>query len=283
MKVIRAQALGMCFGVKDALNTIRSLESPGEVTVYGELVHNPRVLAEIESRGISQVGECERGPVPETSSVLITAHGLSNLERQRLVDAGKQIIDTTCPLVRRVHAVACMLDRAGYFVIVIGRRDHVEVQGIIGDLNSCVVISSLPEVRFIGKPRIGIVAQTTTPPAEADRIASAIRDANPGSEIRWVNTVCRPTRERQEAATVLLGQVEMLVVVGGRHSNNTRQLVALAQSKGLPVQHVEHAGELDREALRTFRVVGLTAGTSTLDETIRDVEAALEAIPTLTD
>lgn len=271
--------MGMCFGVRDALEAIRSIEDPSDVSIYGELVHNPKVLEEIANRGISQIGERERSELPQTPRVLITAHGLSNRARQELAAAGKQLIDTTCPLVRRAHTAAVGLERAGYFVVVIGKPDHVEVVGLTGDLKRFAVVASRADVRCFDEPRIGIVAQTTTPPRYADEIVGAIRDANLCAEIRFVNTICRPTRERQEATEQLLREVEALVVVGGRHSNNTRQLVELARSRGVAVQHVKDAEDLDREALRKFSAVGLTAGTSTLEETVAQVQAVLEAMP----
>jgi 4-hydroxy-3-methylbut-2-enyl diphosphate reductase len=269
----------MCFGVRDALAAMEQLTDPAGVTVHGELVHNEEVLRRLHERGFAMNPEAGRTSLPLTERVVITAHGVSEKERTRLLDAGKELIDTTCPLVRRVHQAAQELQRGGWFVLVIGKPDHVEVQGIVGDLERSEVVPNAGAVRRYDDTRLGVICQSTTPPEEAERVVRAIRDANPGAAVRFLDTICRPTKERQQAARELIGQVEALVVVGGRHSNNTRQLARLAESRGLPVAHVQAAADLDPEWLAPFRVVGLTAGTSTLESTVDEVEQALLRIP----
>jgi 4-hydroxy-3-methylbut-2-enyl diphosphate reductase len=275
MRVIRATAMGMCFGVRDALTAMEQIVDPSRVTVHGELVHNDEVLRDLRDRGFAMNSEARRCALPVTERVVITAHGVSERERQHLVDAGKDLIDTTCPLVRRVHQAAQELQRAGWFVLVIGRADHVEVQGIIGDLDHYAVIANEAAARNFGKRRLGVICQSTTPPDEAERVLAAIRAANPTSVVRYIDTICRPTRERQHAARELIDQVEALVVVGGRHSNNTRQLARMAEDRGVPVAHVQTAADLDPDWLAQFEVVGLTAGTSTLESTIDQVERVM--------
>ena len=275
MRVIRATALGMCFGVRDALAAMEQIADPAGVTVHGELVHNEEVIRRLDERGFAMNPEAGRTSLPLTERVVITAHGVSEKERTRLLDAGKELIDTTCPLVRRVHDAAQALRRDGYFVLVIGKPDHVEVQGIVGDLERYEVVPNAAAARRYGEGRLGVICQSTTPPEEAGRVVIAIRAANPGAEVKYVDTICRPTKERQQAARELIGQVEALVVVGGRHSNNTRQLAWLAEARGLPVAHVQTADDLDPDWIAPFRVVGLTAGTSTLESTVDEVERAL--------
>jgi 4-hydroxy-3-methylbut-2-enyl diphosphate reductase len=275
MRVIRATAMGMCFGVRDALTAMEQIADPSRVTVHGELVHNDEVLRDLRDRGFAMNSEVGRCALPVTERVVITAHGVSERERQHLVDAGKDLIDTTCPLVRRVHQAAQELQRAGWFVLVIGRADHVEVRGIVGDLDHYAVIADAASARNFGKRRLGVICQSTTPPDEAERVLAAIRAANPTSVIRYIDTICRPTRERQHAARELIDQVEALVVVGGRHSNNTRQLARMAEDRGVPVAHVQTAADLDPDWLAQFEVVGLTAGTSTLESTIDQVERVM--------
>jgi 4-hydroxy-3-methylbut-2-enyl diphosphate reductase len=219
--------------------------------------------------------ETGRTSLPLTGRVVITAHGVSEHERQRLLGAGKELIDTTCPLVRRVHQAAQGLQRDGYFVLVIGRPSHVEVQGIVGDLDRYEVVPDPGAVRHYDDAKLGVICQSTTPPDEAGRVLRAIRSANPGAEVHFIDTICRPTRERQLAVRDLIEQVEALVVVGGKHSNNTVQLVRLAEARGLPVTHVQTADDLDPSWFAPYRVVGLTAGTSTLDSAIKAVEQTL--------
>lgn len=278
MKIIRAAAMGMCFGVKDALEKVRGLEAPQEVMVYGQLVHNGEVIERLRQKGIAMVEEAGRLPMAGKPRVVLTAHGVSDKERLALQQSGKILIDTTCPLVRRVHELAKEFARRGYFVVVIGRKDHVEVKGLTGDLERFAVVETVEDVRIFESDRIGILCQTTTPPALLERLYQKIARKNFGKEIRFVDTICRPTRERQQAVEELLDQVEALVVVGGKNSNNTKQLALLGRSRGIATFQVEKAEELDPAWFRGFGTVGLTAGTSTLDETIEEVHRALAGL-----
>jgi 4-hydroxy-3-methylbut-2-enyl diphosphate reductase len=275
MRVLRASSLGMCFGVRDALQLMEGVPDPRAVTIHGELVHNEEIQTQLARRGFHLTPEHDRGELPATPLVVITAHGVSEKERRRLREAGKELLDTTCPLVRRVHDAAQNLQRLGYFIVVIGRRGHVEVEGIVGDLDRYAVVQNAGEARRFEADRLGVVCQSTTPPAEALEVLAALEAANRGKEIRYVDTICRPTRERQQAVLALLGRVEALVVVGGKHSNNTRQLARLAESRGVPVLQVQTAEDLDPAWLASFEVVGLTAGTSTPDPVIESVYQAL--------
>jgi 4-hydroxy-3-methylbut-2-enyl diphosphate reductase len=275
MRVLRADSLGFCFGVRDALAVTRQLAGRGNVTVYGELVHNPVVNQELTALGHHVVPEAGRHELPATEQVLITAHGISERRRAWLESAGKRLIDVTCPLVRRVHAAARKLAADGYFVVVIGRPGHVEVQGIVEDLERFAIIQAPGEAARFPSDRIGIVCQSTTPPRTAEQVHRAIVRHNPQAEIRFVDTVCQPTRDRQQAVVELLARVPAVVIVGGRNSNNTCELVALARERGVPAFHVERADELKREWFVGLEVIGLTAGTSTLDATIDAVERAL--------
>lgn len=266
----------MCFGVRKALEIMRELKDPAAVTVRGELLHNPVVLEELKQRGFHSMEEGDAG-IPETPSVLITAHGASDAERERLRVAGKTLIDTTCPLVRKAHDAAVQLEREGYFVVVIGKRKHVEVVGLVGDLKRFEVLKTSAEVKtWSEEKKIGIIAQTTMRLSEAEAIVEAIRRQNSHAQVHFENTICQPTRGRQEALERLLTQVKTLVVVGGKNSNNTAHLVERAKAAGLKALHVEGSGELCRDDFDHETYVGLTAGTSTLDETISAVQAELE-------
>lgn len=278
MIVIEADALGMCFGVRDALAALAAVAAPQDATIRGELVHNPLVLQQLSLRGFRQQSEGDRTALPETPTVVVTAHGISRKERVRLEAAGKSLLDTTCPLVARVHEAARELQEEGRFVIVLGKPSHVEVRGVVGDLPDCAVVPSPVAVRSYAAAKLGVVCQSTLPPSEAEPLVAEIRRKNPGKDVRFIDTICRPTRERQEAMAALLPRVDAVVVVGGRHSNNTKQLVRLAEAAGLPALHVEGAHELQENWCRQFARLGLAAGTSTLDETIAEVRAALRRL-----
>lgn len=277
MLVVQAEHLGMCFGVKDALTLMRDLPEPQGVTVYGELVHNPVVTGELQRRGFHQQSETGRH-LPDTERVLVTAHGISHRERRRLEAAGKMLHDTTCPLVRRVHKAALHYHKLGYTVVVVGRHGHVEVQGLTGDLTHYRVVAKPEEVSSWPDARMAVVNQTTIPPDQVRAVHQAIRAANAEREVLFVDTVCGPTRDRQDAVETLLDRVEALVVVGGPNSHNTLQLGQKAEQRGKPWWRVTTADELQDEWFAGVRLVGLTAGTSTTDETVAEVNRRLRAI-----
>jgi 4-hydroxy-3-methylbut-2-enyl diphosphate reductase len=277
MKVLRAEELGMCFGVRDALQAMAAIEDPARVTIHGELVHNHEVLRDLDRRGFRRSPEGER-PVPETPVVLVTAHGISERERARLAAAGKQIVDTTCPLVHKAHAAAQQLQRQGCRVLVVGKQGHVEVRGIVEDLRDAVVLGSVDDVVPWPDAMLGLVFQTTTQVEVAFAIEAAVRERNPHAELVVADTICSPTKARVAALRALLPQVDALVVVGGKNSNNTKQLVRTAEAAGVRTVHVEHEGELEAAWFAGVAAVGLTAGTSTLARTIYAVHQRLCAI-----
>lgn len=274
MLVRRADAMGMCFGVRDALQVVDAVDAPERVTIHGELVHNELVTERLAARGFHQSGERDRG-VPTTQRVLVTAHGISDAERARLEGAGKELLDTTCPLVRRAHEAAQLLQAEGRRVVVIGRADHVEVRGIVEDLDRAIVVRDEQDVQAWGERRLGVVCQTTTATERVDRVVLAIRRHNPVADVRRIDTVCNPTKARGAALEALLPQVDALVVVGGRASNNTLRLVARGREHGVRTLHVQRAEDLPPDWFDGVRCVGLTAGTSTLPETIDAVHERL--------
>lgn len=278
MKVIQAEVMGMCFGVRDALQAAHAVRDPTRVTIHGELVHNPEVTRRLAEAGFRQEPEDGRGVASRTPLVLITAHGISDRERGRLEAEGKALIDATCPLVRRVHEAARRLEDEGRHVLLIGKPGHVEVRGVVEDLRQCDVIGNADEVRRYQARRLGIVCQTTMPPDVVEEVCGRIRRLNPTADVRLIDTVCLPTRLRQLAMLDLVRRVEAVVVVGGRHSNNTRRLVELCRQHETPAHHVESASDLEPGWFDGLASVGLTAGTSTLDETIDEVRRALERI-----
>lgn len=276
MRVLLAESMGMCFGVRDALAVARRIPQPIQVTIRGQLVHNPVVIDELRARGFALLEESHEGPVA-TEQVLITAHGICNRERERLLAAGATLVDTTCPLVAKAHLAAVTLERMGYFVVVVGKREHVEVRGLTGDLEDFDVVERSADVRCWPHHKIGIVAQTTSIDREVATIVERVRSMNPQAEVRFENTICQPTRDRQRAVDRLLDEVDLLVVVGGRNSNNTLRLMQRARERGRPAIHVENESELVESAFDPPQIVGLTAGTSTLPETVAAVHRRLTA------
>jgi 4-hydroxy-3-methylbut-2-enyl diphosphate reductase len=283
IRVLRAKPTGICAGVRRALQVAERIDLPETVTIHGQLVHNEAVQARLQSRGFLIRDEGDGTGLPETPNVLITAHGLSDRRRQNLQAAGRRLIDTTCPLVRRLHRTALAMQADGHHVLLIGRPDHVEVLGIVEDLSSYDVLSDVADVRTYPHRRLGIVCQTTTPPHLAEEIHLAVRMRNLLAEVRFENTICRATRDRQRAVEKLLPQVDAIVVVGGRGSNNTRELADLCRRKGVRTYHVQSAQDIDPGWFRDCRTVGLCAGTSTEEHTIQEVYEALCHLSTESD
>lgn len=275
MKVVLAESFGMCFGVRDAVQM--ALDSPArrDLTVLGELVHNPQVLGKLTEAGIRTAPSLDTQP--ETRHVMITAHGAAHSVIEELRAQGKEVLEATCPLVAHAHRMLDRLVRQGYYPVVIGRRDHVEVRGMVKDLAECAVIAGPEEIPLLaGMPRLGVLSQTTQPLDFVLGMVDQIRTAFPEAEVRFADTVCQPTKERQVAARRLASACPVVVVVGGRNSNNTRQLARTCEQEGARAYQVECPSELQPEWFQGLDTVGLTAGTSTPDDTIEAVRSALE-------
>ena len=278
MKIIRAQAMGMCFGVRRALEIAAAVDRPADVTLHGPLVHNEQVNKGLRQRGFRLTDDPGRSATVETPIVMITAHGASQRQRARFLAAGKRIIDATCPLVHRIHQAAQDLQAAGRWIILIGKPGHTEVQGVVEDLQQVSVVEKPDDVERYCATRLGVLCQSTTPPDVAREVLSEIHARNPGSDIQYLCTICTPTQHRQEAALALLRRVDALVVVGGKHSNNTRQLARLAEQRSVPCFQVQTADAVDAYQLFSFDSIGLSAGTSTLETVVEEVHRKLLSI-----
>jgi len=286
MNIILAQHHGMCFGVRDALRATHAAAQRAPLTILGQLVHNPIVDRHLSAVG-AQRGDLDDLHSAQTHHVAITAHGASNSHREAWKSAGHTVIDTTCPLVRKAHHALATLVSEGYQPVVIGQRQHVEVRGLIGDFPQAVVVLDESDIGDIpAHARLGIVSQTTQPIQMALQLVEAIKRRHRSSEVRFIDTICHPTKQRQTALDDLIQECDHMVVIGGRNSNNTRQLTQKAVSAGLPTLQIEQAEELDLAWFVDARNVGVTAGTSTLDETVdavmhrlRQIAAELRSTP----
>lgn len=276
MKIIRAAHLGMCFGVRDAIALALDKAKQRPLTILGELVHNETVLSWLETQGIRIEHQVEN---VGTQTAMITAHGASDRTISRARGRGLNVIEATCPLVRFAHHAVSKLVQAGYHPVIIGKRDHVEVRGLTEDLAECDVVLEEKDINLIKEhPRYGIAAQTTQPIEKVHRLVSLIRQRFPKSEVRFTDTVCQPTKQRQIAAFELAQSSDVVVVIGGVNSNNTRELVATCKRFCERVVHVQHAAALQREWFLGANTVGITAGTSTPDSIIDEVEERLREI-----
>jgi len=270
MRILRAEHLGMCFGVRDAIALALKTAETQPVTVLGDLVHNETVLADLRGRGIrfsrqaSEVG---------TPTVMITAHGASEQAIDRVRNRGLDVLEATCPLVHLAHRAVRDLVRQGFHPVLVGQRDHVEVRGVTEDLTDFdVVLTEADVFELKERARFGVAAQTTQPVERVRRLVELLRNRFPRSEVRFVDTVCQPTKQRQNAAIELARSSDVVIVIGGTHSNNTRELVRTCSQHCRRVHHVQTAADLQPDWITNAETVGITAGTSTPDLLVDAVE-----------
>ena len=276
-EIVMAERYGMCFGVRDALVEAEKVAKRGPATVLGQLVHNEVVRKRLAGMGAVE-GDLG-APGAATRDVVVTAHGAADRDRERWKAAGYRVTDTTCPLVRKAHTALAQLVAGGCLPVVIGKRDHVEVRGLCGDFPGARVVLSEAEVADLPEvPLMGVVAQTTQPIERVREILAMIRARFPRSEVVFRDTVCQPTKARQVALEILCRQVELVLVVGGSNSNNSWQLVEKARRLGCRAERVSRSEELREHWLYGTARVGVTAGTSTLRETVEEVVRRLEKL-----
>jgi 4-hydroxy-3-methylbut-2-enyl diphosphate reductase len=266
----------MCFGVRDAIALALEHAAAGPLTILGDLVHNPTVLNTLAESGVVAVQDVSQA---RTGTVMVTAHGTSQRTLARTRALGLTVVEATCPLVHVAHRAVAALQRDGYHVVIVGQRDHVEVRGLTGDLNRFDVVLDDADVLTLDEhPRIGVASQTTQSVEKVRRIVALIRQRFPASEVRFVDTVCKPTKQRQTAAVDMARHADVVIVIGGATSNNTRELVKTCAAHCARVHHVQTDADLQIEWVLGAEVVGLTAGTSTPDEIIDRVEARIREI-----
>jgi 4-hydroxy-3-methylbut-2-enyl diphosphate reductase len=276
MKIIHAEHLGMCFGVKDAIALALVTARREPLTILGDLVHNETVLEKLRAEGI----RLEQKPSAiGTQTVMITAHGASERRMGETRKLGLNVLEATCPLVHVAHRSLEKLVREGFHPIIIGKRDHVEVRGMTEDLGKFDVVLGEDDVTSLReRARFGVVSQTTQPVEKVRWLVQLVRERFPKSEVCFVDTVCQPTKQRQNAAVELAQKCNVVVVIGGAHSNNTHELVKTCSRFCSRVHHVQTAAELRAEWFSANDVVGITAGTSTPDSVISSVEKTIGSL-----
>ena len=265
----------MCFGVRDAIELAVQRAGTTPLTVLGDLVHNDAVLARLRARGIASANDAAR---VTTRTVMVTAHGTSERSLARTRALGLDVVDATCPLVHVAHRAVNALVRDGYHPVIVGQREHVEVRGMTEDLEAFdVVLDEADVLALAPRPRLGVAAQTTQPIDKVRRLVACIRQRFPEADVRFSDTVCRPTKQRQAAAIDLARRADVVIVVGGASSNNTRQLVETCSLYCARVHHVQAEADLCADWFRDAGTVGLTAGTSTPDDVVDRVESRIRS------
>jgi 4-hydroxy-3-methylbut-2-enyl diphosphate reductase len=266
----------MCFGVRDAIALALGRAEAAPLTILGDLVHNAGVLGTLRARGIAIAHDASQ---VATRTVMVTAHGASERALASTRARGLEVVEATCPLVQVAHRAVRTLLADGYYPVIIGQRAHVEVRGLTEDLDDFdVVVDEEDVLRMLPHPRIGIAAQTTQPIDRVRYLVDLIRRRFPESDLRFIDTVSHPTKERQAAAAALARRCNVVIVVGGENSNNTRELVNTCRRHCSQVHHVQTESDIRREWLDGACTVGLTAGTSTPDEVIDRVDRHLRIL-----
>ncbi|MBI4584076.1 MAG: 4-hydroxy-3-methylbut-2-enyl diphosphate reductase [Planctomycetes bacterium] len=278
MKVTVAKALGTCFGVQDAIDLAMDDSFRDKLTIIGQLVHNPQTTERLRQNGVRMVNSIA-DPI-ETPYVMITAHGAPESLRHRAESMGYKVFDATCPLVLQVHKAVARFVREGYHPTVIGQADHVEVKGISGDLKEFTIIRDETEIdKLIGRKKIGIVSQTTQPIDKVLRLVNLIRASFPDADVQFKDTVCKPTKDRQVAVRDLAREVDLMLVIGGHNSSNTKKLKLVCDELGVQAYHIERASEIRPDMFNGLQHVGITAGTSTPYEVIEEVYNTIINLP----
>jgi 4-hydroxy-3-methylbut-2-enyl diphosphate reductase len=276
MKIIRAEHLGMCFGVRDAITLAVETAEREPLTILGDLVHNETVLAELRAKGI-QIRQ--KSADVSTRTVIVTAHGASERAMSETRRRGLNVLEATCPLVRVAHRALAKLVGEGFHPVVIGKRDHVEVRGMTEDLDKFDVVLCEEEIaKLQERPRFGVISQTTQPIERVRLLVQLMRGQFPKAEVRFIDTICQPTKQRQNAAVEVAKKSNVVIVIGGAHSNNTHELVKTCSQFCVRVHHVQTAEDLRADWFRADDTIGITAGTSTPDSVMDAIERLLRQI-----
>jgi 4-hydroxy-3-methylbut-2-en-1-yl diphosphate reductase len=282
LKIIRADVMGYCMGVRRAVEAAEKalLDNPRRpVYTYGPLIHNRSALERLAAAGIVIV-DGKEFPLPEDfsgASVIIRAHGVPPDERSELERRHANIVDATCPRVLLSQKRARDYYARGYAVYLAGDRNHGEVTGIAGYSPGCIVLENSGDAERLGRypEKAVLISQTTIKQSEYDAIATVLSARI--ADLVVLNTICPATRERQEALEILCTQVDGVVVIGGKNSANTRRLYDTACQLSGKAWHIEKPDELPVAAFSLERI-GITAGASTPDEVIDAVEQALQKV-----
>ncbi len=267
MGVKLAKTAGFCMGVKRAVDIVLEMASKKNhqtIYTYGPLIHNPQTIELLRERGIVPItdpGELEN--IPAGALMVIRAHGIPPLEKKKLEDRGFTIIDATCPKVTRVQKIIGKHAADGFTILIVGDREHPEVNGLSGFAGEAGVIIDSPEEvdRLPHFARVCLVAQTTQSMDVYDRIIEKVKKRFPDAVI--FDTICDSTEKRQAEIETLAGESDAIFVVGGKNSANTRRLAELATLRNKPTFHIETANEIEKINLNNYRHIGVSAGAST--------------------
>mgnify|MGYP002624186882 CR=1 FL=1 len=279
MQVKLARKRGFCFGVEDAIELAeRALDDhrDGKLIALGPVIHNRQVVERLETAGLNQSGQLDQ--VSDGTTVLIRSHGAPP---ETFVEAETKqlpLVDATCVLVKRAQNIVRQLHEEGYQVVMIGDAEHPEVKGVIGYAPKVIVVDREEDLDAVlpRRGKLGVVAQTTHAPEHVGQMIGAIA-SRPFRELKVVNTLCLEVVRGQEAAVELCSEDDVLFVLGGLHSANTRELARLCKEEGMRTFHLETWEQFEPGMAAGCTVAGVTAGASTPDDIIQEFAKNLEA------
>jgi len=282
VEIIVAKNAGFCFGVKRALDLVARAADDRSRPVYtlGALIHNPQEIARLEEGGVHQADALDE---VSSGAIVLSAHGVDPEVEEAARGRGLEVIDATCPFVKRAHDHILALSREGYAIVILGDRGHREVEGLAARAEGkAEIVSSAEEAqRLPFRKRFGLVVQTTQRPEALRAVAGVL--AERCGELRVFNTICEATVKRQQSARELAERVDVMIVVGGRNSANTQRLAEICAATGTPTHHVETAAELQGEWVGGIARVGVTAGASTpawiVDEVVQRLRQLEDGSP----
>ncbi len=272
MNVMLAENSGFCSGVRRIIKILKRLEKKNNVYTLGDIIHNPDFIQKLKRKGVKSVKSLDE---IKEGTVIIRGHGVPPEEIDRARGLGLKVVNTTCPFVKKVQKIAKHLEENDYQVILFGDNSHPEVIGIRGYAKSSIVVSSLEESVKLGTyKKIGFISQTTQSEDLFDKISSELSKHT--KDLKVYKTICSATRKRQESALDLAKKVDIIIVLGGKNSSNTKRLAEICEPFS-ETYHVEYIDELDLNLLKG-KTVGLTAGASTPDYLINETLEKLKAI-----
>lgn len=278
MKVLVAEKCGFCHGVRNAISVAEKTlaEQRGKRAVYslGPIIHNKDEVERLAKAGLRTVEGIEE---IDSGTVIIRSHGAAPAQMARLREKGLTIVDATCILVKRVQRIAEELEKDGYQVVIVGEENHPEVQAVMGCAKDVVVIADESDLaKLPGNAKLGIVSQTTQGPENFGDMLGAIGRGS-FSELRVINTLCQEAIKRQESAVQLCKKVDVMFVLGGLESANTRRLAELCKKHNSETFYLQNWKELATRMVLGKNIAGVTAGASTpdwiIDEFVKNLEA----------
>lgn len=276
MKVTLAKSAGFCFGVKRAVEMVyKEAETGKKVYTLGPIIHNEQVVQDLEQKGVRVIDTPEELSKAEDATVIIRSHGISADVYHRLEDKKVRIVDATCPFVSKIHRIVEKKYQEGSCIVIVGNANHPEVEGINGWCNgAATVIGSVSEAEnYSQEParKLCVVAQTTFNYKKFKDIVDIF--SKKSYDIDVMNTICNATEERQTEAAAIAGDSDAMIVIGGKHSSNTQKLYEICKNVCPDTHFIQTLDDLDLKQFQSFRSVGITAGASTPNTIIKEVQS----------